>query len=96
MRKKFLAAALACMMTLGVGGTSLAAHAEAAVPSTEYVNLSSHHHAHHDDRHDRHARRHHEDYRRHHHDNNNTHSQGDVNTAYVVGAIVGAIIANNT
>ncbi|WP_029542593.1 hypothetical protein [Selenomonas sp. AB3002] len=87
---KITACALTGLMTFSVAGLS-AGSAEAAshtIKAPHYQELS---HKHDNHRHDR---------ERDEHKNRNTHSQGDVNTAAIVGvavgAIAGAVIANNT
>ena len=88
---KITACALTGLMTFSAAGLS-AGSAEAAshtIKAPHYQELSHKHDKHH--RHDR---------ERDEHKNRNTHSQGDVNTAAIVGvavgAIAGAVIANNT
>ena len=80
---KLTACALTGVMTFGVMGlTAGAAEASSRLPERTHYQELSHRHDH------------------HHKKNRNTHSQGDVNTAAIVGvavgAIAGAVIANNT
>ena len=80
---KLTACALTGVMTFGVMGlTAGAAEASSRLPERPHYQELSH-------RHDHHPKK-----------NRNTHSQGDVNTAAIVGvavgAIAGAVIANNT
>ena len=83
---KITACALTGVMTFGLMGLTAGA-----------AEASSHHH----ERPEYHelAHKHHRDHKPHK-ENRNTHSQGDVNTAAIVGvavgAIAGAVIANNT
>jgi hypothetical protein len=82
---KLTACALTGLMTFGlVGMTASAAEASSHRTSHRYEEPAPRHHRHHDER----------------RESKNTHSQGEVNTAaiagVVVGAIAGAVIANNT
>ena len=85
--KKFLSVALAAMMSLSIlGTTGLAAASPANPPHPGWDNQVE------------------EPQRptppppkkKHHKENNNTHSQGEVITASLVGAAIGALVAKNT
>ena len=89
---KMTACTLAAIMGMGLAGPALTA-AEASSHHSSNPRYERHEPVPepHEDRHEP-PRKHHED----NHETQKTHSQGDVNTAAILGAIAGAIIAKNT
>lgn len=92
--KKGIAAALAGIMSFGVLGTTLAVPAEAASHHYEDSNWHSRHdHQVEKQRHEAHER-----WEREHRRTEKSskgHSTGEVTTAAILGAVVGAVIAKN-
>ncbi len=89
--KKGMAAVLAGIMSFGVLSTTLAVPAEAAAHHYEDSNWHSHH--------DRQVHEAHERLEREHRRTEKSskgHSTGEVTTAAILGAVVGAVIAKNT
>ncbi len=95
---KVTAAALALMF--GIGATGFTASSVEAASRDNHPGYSRDSGRHYDrDRRDHRDDRHYDRENRHRHSSRSsskTRSQGDVNTAAIVGAIIGAVIAKNT
>lgn len=99
--KKGMAALMAGIMSFGVLSTTLAVPAEAAASHRNYENprIEQDRDVHRPQplRRDRDQERRDRDYRNdRRHTSSGTHSTGEVTTAAVLGAVVGAVIAKNT